>query len=145
MVNDKSLQQNLHCSYFHVIPFYLLLFTQLLGDMLLDRSNSAVMVRYVSSLDNLRIMMNLFREEKKSIQMEAFHVFKLFVANQSKPPEIVGVLIQNKNKLLRFLAGLTTEKEDEQFEADKSEVIREIATLDTRERAITDSDNEAES
>ncbi|CAI0383812.1 unnamed protein product [Linum tenue] len=118
---------------------------KLLGDMLLDRSNMVVMVRYVSSLDNMRIMMNLFREEKKSIQMEAFHVFKLFVANQSKPPEIIGVLIQNKNKLLRFLAGLTTEKEDEQFEADKSQVIREIATLDTRERAITDSDNEAES
>ncbi|CAI0383587.1 unnamed protein product [Linum tenue] len=120
-------------------------FDWLLGDMLLDRSNMVVMVRYVSSLDNMRIMMNLFREEKKSIQMEAFHVFKLFVANQSKPPEIIGVLIQNKNKLLRFLAGLTTEKEDEQFEADKSQVIREIATLDTRERAITDSDNEAES
>ncbi|CAI0432163.1 unnamed protein product [Linum tenue] len=135
--NSKLLESDKYITRRHAV--------KLLGDMLLDRSNSAVMVRYVSSLDNLRIMMNLFREEKKSIQMEAFHVFKLFVANQSKPPEIVGVLIQNKNKLLRFLAGLTTEKEDEQFEADKSEVIREIATLDTRERAITDSDNEAES
>ena len=34
---------------------------QLLGDMLLDRSNSAVMIRYVSSLDNMRILMNLLR------------------------------------------------------------------------------------
>jgi len=34
---------------------------QLLGDMLLDRSNAAVMVRYVSSLDNMRILMNLLR------------------------------------------------------------------------------------
>lgn len=34
---------------------------QLLGDILLDRSNSAVMVRYVSSKDNLRILMNLLR------------------------------------------------------------------------------------
>lgn len=34
---------------------------QLLGDMLLDRSNSAVMTRYVSSRDNLRILMNLLR------------------------------------------------------------------------------------
>lgn len=34
---------------------------QLLGDILLDRSNSAVMTRYVSSKDNLRIMMNLLR------------------------------------------------------------------------------------
>lgn len=34
---------------------------QLLGDILLDRSNSAVMTRYVSSRDNLRILMNLLR------------------------------------------------------------------------------------
>ncbi|RRT51591.1 hypothetical protein B296_00051021, partial [Ensete ventricosum] len=36
-------------------------FSQLLGDMLLDRSNSAVMIRYVSSKDNLMILMNLLR------------------------------------------------------------------------------------
>lgn len=34
---------------------------QLLGDILLDRSNSAVMTKYVSSRDNLRILMNLLR------------------------------------------------------------------------------------
>ncbi|XP_057795027.1 putative MO25-like protein At5g47540 isoform X1 [Salvia miltiorrhiza] len=34
---------------------------KLLGDILLDRSNSAVMIRYVSSRDNLRILMNLLR------------------------------------------------------------------------------------
>ncbi|KAJ6710724.1 PROTEIN putative-RELATED [Salix koriyanagi] len=67
---------------------------KLLGDMLLDRSNSAVMVRYVSSLDNMRILMNLFRDSKKTIQLESFHVFKLFVANQNKPPEIISVLVR---------------------------------------------------
>ncbi|XP_064945968.1 putative MO25-like protein At5g47540 isoform X3 [Musa acuminata AAA Group] len=35
---------------------------KLLGDILLDRSNSAVMVRYVSSKDNLMILMNLLRK-----------------------------------------------------------------------------------
>ncbi|XP_074574997.1 putative MO25-like protein At5g47540 isoform X2 [Curcuma longa] len=49
---------------------------KILGDMLLDRSNSAVMVRYVSSKDNLMILMNLLRESSKNIQIEAFHVFK---------------------------------------------------------------------
>lgn len=34
---------------------------QLLGDILLERSNSAVMMRYVSSKDNLIILMNLLR------------------------------------------------------------------------------------
>ncbi|XP_054799244.1 putative MO25-like protein At5g47540 [Prosopis cineraria] len=100
---------------------------KLLADMLLDRSNSAVMVRYVSSLHNLRILMNLLRDSNKSIQLETFHAFKLFVANQNKPPEIVSILVTNKTKLLRLLANI--EKEDEQFQADKGQIINEIATL----------------
>ncbi|KAK4491897.1 hypothetical protein RD792_002678, partial [Penstemon davidsonii] len=106
---------------------------KLLGDILLDRSNSAVMTRYVSSRDNLRILMNLLRESSKSIQIEAFHVFKLFAANQNKPPDIVGILLTNRNKLLRLFADFKTEKEDEQFEADKAQVVREIAALEPKE------------
>ncbi|KAI4294745.1 hypothetical protein MLD38_040931 [Melastoma candidum] len=106
---------------------------KLLGDILLDRSNSATMVRYVSSKDNLMILMNLLRESSKSIQLEAFHVFKLFVANQKKPPEIVSILIANKNKLLRLLSDLKYDKEDEQFEADKAQVVREISELELKD------------
>ncbi|RVW33600.1 putative MO25-like protein [Vitis vinifera] len=107
---------------------------KLLGDILLDRSNSVVMTRYVSSRDNLRILMNLLRESSKSIQIEAFHVFKLFAANQNKPPDIVSILVANKSKLLRLFADFKTEKEDEQFEADKAQVVREIAALEPRDR-----------
>ncbi|KAL3850947.1 hypothetical protein ACJIZ3_012829 [Penstemon smallii] len=106
---------------------------KLLGDILLDRSNSAVMTRYVSSRDNLRILMTLLRESSKSIQIEAFHVFKLFAANQNKPSDIVGILLTNRNKLLRLFADFKTEKEDEQFEADKAQVVREIAALEPKE------------
>ncbi|XP_043688743.1 putative MO25-like protein At5g47540 isoform X1 [Telopea speciosissima] len=106
---------------------------KLLGDMLLDRANSAVMMRYVSSKDNLRILMNLLRESSKNIQLEAFHVFKLFAANQNKPPEIVSILVANRNKLLRFFGDFKMEKEDEQFEADKAQVVREIAALEPRD------------
>ncbi|GAB2279834.1 hypothetical protein Dimus_014473 [Dionaea muscipula] len=102
---------------------------KLLGDILLDRSNTVVMMRYVSSKDNLRILMNLLRESSKSIQIEAFHVFKLFAANQHKPHDIASVLVANQSKLLRFLGNFKLDKEDEQFEADKAQVIREIAAL----------------
>ncbi|KAI6704650.1 hypothetical protein NL676_007612 [Syzygium grande] len=108
---------------------------KLLGDMLLDRSNSAVMTRYVSSRDNLRILMNLLRESSKSIQIEAFHVFKLFAANQNKPPDIVGILIANRSKLLRLFADFKFDKADEQFEADKAQVVKEIAALEPKESA----------
>ncbi|KAJ6401421.1 hypothetical protein OIU84_016769 [Salix udensis] len=115
---------------------------KLLGDMLLDRSNSSVMIRYVSSLDNMRILMNLFRDSNKTIQLDTFQVFKLFVANKNKPPEIISVLVTNRSKLLRFLGDFSIDKEDEQFEADKAQVIKEIATLEiTSERSCTDADD----
>ncbi|KAM7271066.1 hypothetical protein ACFE04_030280 [Oxalis oulophora] len=107
---------------------------KLLGDMLLDRSNTNVMVRYVSVLDNMRILMNLLRDSKKTIQFETFHVFKLFVANQQKPPEIVNVLVTNKSKLLRFLGDFHPDKEDEKFETDKATIIQEIITLKHADR-----------
>ncbi|KAK1297034.1 putative MO25-like protein [Acorus calamus] len=108
---------------------------KLLGDMLLDRSNSATMVKYVTSTDNLMILMNLLRDSSKSIQMEAFHVFKqLFVANLNKPPEIVSILVKNKDKLLRLFRDFKPDKENEQFEADKAQVVREIMGLEVKDR-----------
>ncbi|XP_057420176.1 putative MO25-like protein At5g47540 [Lotus japonicus] len=105
---------------------------KLLADMLLERSNSAVMTRYVSSRENLRILMNLLRESSKSIQIEAFHVFKLFAANQNKPADIISILVTNRSKLLRLLGDLKIEKEDEPFEADKAQVMKEIAALEPK-------------
>ncbi|KAK9681431.1 hypothetical protein RND81_10G001600 [Saponaria officinalis] len=106
---------------------------KLLGDMLLDRSNSATMTKYVSSRENLRILMNLLRESSKTIQIEAFHVFKLFAANQNKPADISNILVANKSKLLRLLGELKTDKEDEQFDSDKAQVMQEIASLEPKE------------
>ncbi|RID79048.1 hypothetical protein BRARA_A01822 [Brassica rapa] len=93
------------------------------------------MTKYVSSMDNLRILMNLLRESSKTIQIEVFHVFKLFVANQKKPSDIINVLVANRNKLLRLLADLKLDKEDESFEADKAHVVSEIASLKPRDLA----------
>ncbi|KAL6648721.1 hypothetical protein ACP70R_012945 [Stipagrostis hirtigluma subsp. patula] len=103
---------------------------QLLGDILLERSNAAVMVRYVSTKENLMILMNILREKSKPIQLEAFHVFKLFIANQNKPPEIVAILRTNRSKLLRLLGDFTLEKEDKDFETDKAKVISEVLALE---------------
>ncbi|GFQ05429.1 putative mo25-like protein at5g47540 [Phtheirospermum japonicum] len=84
---------------------------KLLGDILLDRSNAGVM------------------ESHKSIQIDAFHVFKLFVANQNKPADIVNILCANRSKLLRFFQDFNMDKEDETFAADKAQVMKEILSL----------------
>ncbi|XP_010542195.1 PREDICTED: MO25-like protein At2g03410 isoform X1 [Tarenaya hassleriana] len=102
---------------------------KLLGDVLMDRSNFSVMMRYVSSKDNLRIMMNLLREPTKNIKLEAFYIFKLFVAKENKPQDIVAILVANRSKIIRLLANLKLEKEDEGFEADKYAVLKEIECL----------------
>ncbi|KVH96720.1 Armadillo-like helical [Cynara cardunculus var. scolymus] len=72
-------------------------------------------------------------ESSKSIQIEAFHVFKLFAANQRKPADIIGILVANRSKLLRLFADFKPDKEDEQFEADKAQVVREIAGLEPQD------------
>lgn len=50
---------------------------QLLGEILLDPTNAKTMMRYVTDAENLKLMMVLLKETSKSIQFEAFHVFKV--------------------------------------------------------------------
>ena len=47
-------------------------------------------------------MMNLLRDDAKSIQYEAFHVFKVFVANPNRPLAVTSILEANKEKLMHF-------------------------------------------
>ena len=51
--------------------------TQLLGELLLNRANVQIMMRYVADVNNLMLMMNLLKDSSRSIQYEAFHVFKV--------------------------------------------------------------------
>ncbi|KAK6917839.1 Mo25-like [Dillenia turbinata] len=73
------------------------------------------------------------KESSKSIQIEAFHVFKLFAANQNKPADIISILVANRSKLLCLFADFKTDKEDEQ--ADKAQVVKEIAALEPKDRS----------
>jgi len=50
---------------------------KLLGEILLDRANYNVMTAYVDSGENLKIIMKLLRDDRKMINYEGFHVFKV--------------------------------------------------------------------
>jgi hypothetical protein len=50
---------------------------QLLGQLLLESPDVRLMMRYVSDVRNLMLMMNLLKDNSRSIQFEAFHVFKV--------------------------------------------------------------------
>lgn len=102
---------------------------KLLGEILLDRANFNVMTKYIANEANLKMMMNLLRDKSKNIQFEAFHVFKVFVANPKKPPQIETILRRNKDKLLRFLKDFHNDKDDEQFSDEKQFLIVQIEGL----------------
>uniref|UniRef100_A0A646QHY7 Mo25 n=2 Tax=Scolopendridae TaxID=41363 RepID=A0A646QHY7_9MYRI len=103
---------------------------KLLGELLLDRHNFTVMTRYISNPDNLKLMMNMLKEKSRNIQFEAFHVFKVFVANPNKPKPILDILLRNREKLVDFLTKFHTDRsEDEQFNDEKAYLIKQIKEL----------------
>jgi calcium binding protein 39 len=102
---------------------------RLLGEILLERANARAMLRYVSDPDNLKAAMVLLKDSSRSIQFEAFHVFKVFVVNPNKLPAIRAILGSNRNKLLAHLADFQVDREDEQFREEKAVVVREISLL----------------
>jgi len=102
---------------------------KLLGELLLDRSNFNVMTKYISVRSNLKAVMMLLSDSSRNIQFEAFHVFKVFVANPNKPPPILEILQQNKATLLAYLADFQAERDDEQFTDEKAYLLRQIEAL----------------
>ncbi|RXK35187.1 calcium binding protein 39 [Tremella mesenterica] len=102
---------------------------KLLGEILLDRTNYAIMTRYIANEANLKMMMNFLRDKSRNIQFEAFHVFKVFVANPTKPPQIQSILRRNKDKLLSFLKEFHNDKDDEQFNDEKQFLIVQIERI----------------
>ncbi|MGH0138059.1 UNVERIFIED_CONTAM: hypothetical protein FKN15_026036 [Acipenser sinensis] len=103
---------------------------KLLGELLLDRHNFTIMTKYISKPENLKLMMNLLRDKSPNIQFEAFHVFKVFVANPNKTQPIVDILLKNQTKLIEFLSNFQKDRtDDEQFNDEKTYLIKQIRDL----------------
>lgn len=86
-------------------------------------------MRYIGEVSHLILIMTLLRDSSRSIQFEAFHLFKVFVANPSKPAPVVEILAKNADRLMRFLSDFQIDREDEEFEGEKkvlTRVLREI-------------------
>lgn len=113
---------------------------KLLGEILLDRANYPVMMAYVDKGKNLKVCMELLRDQRRMIQYEAFHVFKVFVANPKQHGDIRKILFLNKEKLLRFLPRFLEDRtDDDQFTDEKSYLMRRVqeVTLEEEEPAST--------
>mmetsp|Transcript_38255 Transcript_38255/g.93793 ORF Transcript_38255/g.93793 Transcript_38255/m.93793 type:complete len:389 (+) Transcript_38255:140-1306(+) len=103
---------------------------KLLGEMLLERSNFPVMTKFIASADNLKLVMNLLLDNRKNIQFEAFHIFKIFVANPNKTSSVKSILLKNRDKMIAYLSDFLTDRDDEQFQEDRGVVLEEIQDLE---------------
>ena len=120
---------------------------KLLGEILLDRANYNVMTAYVDRGEHLKLCMNLLKDDRKMVQYEGFHVFKVrnneavlnliwltmdkvFVANPHKSVAVQRILLNNRERLLSFLPKFLEDRtEDDQFTDEKSFLIRQIETM----------------
>ncbi|KAK8807353.1 hypothetical protein WA158_004112 [Blastocystis sp. Blastoise] len=103
---------------------------KLLGEFLLDKVNFDIMMYYICDINNLKTIMSVLRNPSPAIQFEAFHVFKVFVANPRKPAQIISVLVSNQQKLVSFLQNFLEDKvDDDQFLEEKRLLIATLQHL----------------
>jgi calcium binding protein 39 len=103
---------------------------KLMAQIISERANFNFMTEYIDSVDNLKLVMVLLRDRSKNIQYEAFHMFKVFVANPKRSKPITDILIKNKQKLLNLLTNFNPERNDNNFfKEELTFIIREISNL----------------
>lgn len=103
---------------------------KLLGELLLERANFTTMSKYISNPENLKMVMTMLRDSSKNIQYEAFHVFKVFVANPNKLKPIMDILLKNREKLVEYLGKFQNDRnEDEQFLEEKQYLLKQLKEL----------------
>mmetsp|Transcript_62612 Transcript_62612/g.118490 ORF Transcript_62612/g.118490 Transcript_62612/m.118490 type:complete len:375 (-) Transcript_62612:73-1197(-) len=104
---------------------------RLLGEILLDRSFMKVMLAYVGNEQYLQIHMNLLRENSKALQVDAFHIFKIFAANPKKPQRVQQILYKNRERLIKLIGTLKPNKgEDASFTDDQAAVVKSLMSLE---------------
>ena len=88
------------------------------------------MCGYVKDTENLKLAMTMLRDQRRMIAYEAFHIFKIFVADPEKSYGVLKILIMNKIRLAEFLNAFLAERcEEGQFNDEKAyclSVIREL-------------------
>ena len=68
------------------------------------------MIAYVGDVKHLMSIMTVLRTPQATIQYEAFHVFKVFVANPDKTEDVALILKQNSEKLIEYLSHFLPER-----------------------------------
>ena len=106
---------------------------KILGELLLTKANFRTMQKYTQSTQFLKSVMVMLKDTSSHIKFEAFHVFKLFVANPLKSDGVKLILAMNKERLLGFFEKFgeaVGEGVDKSLVEEKALVVKEIKALE---------------
>ncbi|CCF59374.1 hypothetical protein KAFR_0G03420 [Kazachstania africana CBS 2517] len=103
--------------------------TKLLASLIIIRSNNQLMNLYINSPDNLKLIMTLMTDKSKNLQMEAFNVFKVMVANPRKTKPVFDILAKNRDKLLKYFETFGIDNQDTNFLDERDFIIQQIDSL----------------
>ena len=103
--------------------------TKLLASLIVIRSNNALMNIYINSPENLKLIMTLMTDKSKNLQLEAFNVFKVMVANPRKSKPVFDILVKNRDKLLTYFKTFGLDSQDSTFLDEREFIVQEIDSL----------------
>ena len=125
--NKKSIADRLHATLVETNYAACRQSLKLIGEIIVTFKD--FMDWYLKDEKNLIIMMQLMVSTYKNICVEAFHVFKLFVAQEEKPEPIVKILRTNAEKLIKFIHDLLDGIEDADLQREKDFLLVELGML----------------
>lgn len=103
--------------------------TKLLASLIVIRPNNALMNIYINSPENLKLIMTLMTDKSKNLQLEAFNVFKVMVANPRKSKPVFDILVKNRDKLLTYFKTFGLDSQDSTFLDEREFIVQEIDSL----------------
>jgi calcium binding protein 39 len=108
----------------------------LLSSLVLDRAYVSVMMQIVQDTEMLKAVLMLLSHKSRVIELEAFHVLKVFIANPRKISSIKKILAKNANRIIKILERIEEARaDDKEFLADKRVVVNKLTELEKEHMA----------
>jgi calcium binding protein 39 len=106
----------------------------LLSTIILDRAFLQVMLKCVDSVELLKAVLKLLTHKSKVIEMEAFHVLKVFIANPRKSLGITKMILKNRERIVKVLDRIEeARKDDKELVQDKRIVVSKLMEMENPE------------
>ncbi|CAN3374075.1 hypothetical protein DIURU_000552 [Diutina rugosa] len=94
-----------------------------------ERANQQFLTRYFDDPTNLKVVMMNLNDQSRNLGVDAFNLFKYFVAKPKKNQKVLDILIRNKHQFIALFDRFNPPQSDPNFADEMTYVKREIAHL----------------